>query len=115
MRSIPSLAHRIPPRLPLVAVAGLILAACQAGASASPVATASPAASSPASPAGSAAPQTIEVNLTDALRFEPSVITVKAGAPIQFAITNTGTTDHAFYIGDEAAQEEHGKEMAAEG
>lgn len=115
MRSIPALARRIPLLLPLLIVAGLILAACQAGASASPAATASPAAPSSALPAGSGAALSIEIKLTDALRFEPAAIAVKAGAPIHFVITNTGTTDHEFYIGDEAAQDEHGKEMAAGG
>ena len=36
-------------------------------------------------------------------------------APVTFVVTNSGTTDHEFYLGDEAAQAEHEKEMAAMG
>ncbi len=89
----------------LLAVAALVLSACQAGASPSPAAT-------PTAPASVGA-RTVEVRLTDALRLEPSAITVKAGEPIHFVVTNAGTTDHEFFIGDEAAQEEHGMDMAA--
>ena len=42
-------------------------------------------------------------------------MTVKAGVPVTFLVTSTGATDHEFYLGDEAAQAEHGKEMAAMG
>lgn len=48
----------------------------------------------------------IEVKMTDALRMEPAEMTVKAGQPVTFVVTNTGATDHEFYIGDEAAQME---------
>ncbi len=93
--------------IPVLAVAALVLSACQAGASPSPAAT-------PTAPA-SAGARTVEVRLIDALRFEPSTLTVKAGEPIHFVVTNAGTTDHEFFIGDETAQEEHGMEMAGGG
>lgn len=38
--------------------------------------------------------------------MEPAAITVKAGQPVTFVVTNTGVTDHEFYLGDEAAQAE---------
>lgn len=38
-------------------------------------------------------------------------MTVNVGVPITFVVTNTGTTDHEFYLGDEAAQAAHEQEM----
>ncbi len=54
----------------------------------------------------------VEVNLTDALKIEPAKMTVPAGVPVTFVVTNSGATDHEFYLGDEPAQAEHEKEMA---
>ena len=91
----------------------LIVAACSgAGSTASP----SAAAASP-SPATSASPaaQRIEVKLTDALKMEPAEITVKAGQPVTFVVTNTGAIDHEFYLGDVAAQDAHEQEMMSGG
>ena len=81
----------------------LIVTACSGGGATSsrPGASSSSAATSP-----SAAAQTIEVKLTDTLRMEPAAMTVKAGEPVTFKVTNTGATDHEFYLGDEAAQAE---------
>lgn len=81
----------------------LVLAACSGGG-----ATPSPsaAASSPSAASPSAGAQTIEVKLTDALRMEPAEMTVKAGQPVTFRITNTGAIDHELYLGDEAVQAE---------
>jgi uncharacterized cupredoxin-like copper-binding protein len=55
------------------------------------------------------------VTLTDALRIEPSTMTVSAGVPVTFVVTNSGAIEHEFYLGDEAEQAEHEKEMAAMG
>jgi uncharacterized cupredoxin-like copper-binding protein len=52
------------------------------------------------------------VTLTDALKIEPASMTVPAGVPITFVVTNSGTVDHEFYLGDEEAQAEHEQEMA---
>ena len=57
----------------------------------------------------------IEVTLTDALKIEPASMTVPAGVPITFVVTNSGTVDHEFYLGDEEAQAEHEQEMAEMG
>jgi uncharacterized cupredoxin-like copper-binding protein len=67
--------------------------------------------------AGSAAPpQTrIEVTLTDSMRIQPDPITVPAGVPITFVVTNTGQIDHEFMLGDEAAQADHEREMLEPG
>lgn len=39
-------------------------------------------------------------------------MTVPAGVPVTFLVTNAGSTEHAFYLGDEAAQAEHEQEMS---
>lgn len=90
-------------RLTLVAVVSLIVAACTAGASTAP-------------PTSSSSPQTrIDVRLTDALRIEPATMRVPAGQAVTFVVTNVGSTDHEFYVGDEQAQAAHADEMAATG
>ena len=93
----------------LFAIATFLVAACSSGGG---VAT-SP--SAPASLIRSAGATRIEVTLTDALRIEPAAMTVPAGLPVTFVVTNSGATDHEFYLGDEAAQAEHEKEMAEMG
>lgn len=91
-------------RLALASAAVLLVAACSSGAA--------PAASPPSqSPAGDAAAQTVEVKLSDALRIDPATMTFRAGQAVHFVITNTGTTNHEFYLGDEAAQMAHDGEM----
>jgi uncharacterized cupredoxin-like copper-binding protein len=99
-------------RLTLLLVsAAVLLAACSNGGGA----TTSPAAPEPSAPSASAAATRIEVNLTDALKIEPAVMTVPAGVPVTFVVTNSGATDHEFYLGDEEAQAAHEKEMAQMG
>lgn len=97
--------------LALMPALALLLAACSSGA-ASPPASAITSLASPIV-SGSPAAQTMEVKLSDALRIEPSEMTFTAGRPIRFVVTNTGSTDHEFYLGDQAAQEAHGTEMAS--
>jgi uncharacterized cupredoxin-like copper-binding protein len=53
----------------------------------------------------------VEVELTDGFRIEPAEMAVPLGAPVTFVVTNTGSLDHEFYLGDEAAQDEHEQEM----
>jgi uncharacterized cupredoxin-like copper-binding protein len=97
-------------RLALILVpAVLLIGACSAGGGA----TTSPSAS--AVPAASAPTTRVEVTLTDALKIEPPTMTIPAGVPVTFVVTNSGATDHEFYLGDEAAQAEHEKEMASMG
>jgi uncharacterized cupredoxin-like copper-binding protein len=88
----------------------LIIAACS-GASSTP----SPRADASPSAAGStgAEAQRIEVSLTDALKMEPAEMTVKAGEPVTFVVTNTGAIEHEFYLGDEAMQAEQEAAMQA--
>ena len=93
--------------LALAPALAIFVAACSGGGATSspPGATSSPAASS------SDSTQTIEVTLTDDLRMEPAEITVKVSQPVTFKVTDTGATDHEFYLGDEAAQAEQEQVM----
>ena len=53
--------------------------------------------------------------MTDALRFEPASMTVPAGQPVTFVVTNTGSIEHEFVLGDEADQAAHEQEMVESG
>lgn len=89
--------HR--PHIALLTSAGaLLLAACAPGSGA-------------ASPADGG-PRTIQVRMTDELRFEPAEFTVRAGETVRFEVMNAGQFVHEFLIGDEAAQEEFEREMS---
>ena len=55
----------------------------------------------------------VEVTVTDRFSIKPSPMTVLAGVPVTFVVTNTGTLTHQFYVGDAAAQEAREEEMAA--
>jgi len=92
-------------RLALIPLAVVLVAACSSGSGA----TASSA------PSASPASTRIEVNLTDALRMEPEQMTVQAGVPVTFVVTNTGAADHEFFLGDETAQMAHEDEMSMGG
>lgn len=92
-----------PIRYLIVAFALLVVACSSGGAATTPA------------PSDSVAATRIEVKLTDALRIEPARMTVPAGVPVTFVVTNTGATDHEFYLGDEAAQQAHAAEMASMG
>jgi len=99
-------------RLALVAVIAVVLAACSGGGGdSSPAAPSSPtdAASAPA------VPTRVEVQLADAMTIEPATMSVPAGEPVTFVVTNTGAIEHEFFLGDEAAQAEHEQEMAEMG
>lgn len=97
------------PRLRLAALVpvALVLAACSGGSS--------PATSQPPATIGPDGATRIEVDLTDSLRIEPAEMTVPAGVPVTFVVTNSGALEHEFYVGDEAAQEEHDREMLSGG
>lgn len=95
-------------------VVALLVVACSAGAGGTPVApSASPGGAETSVP--SAASTQIEVKLLDSLRMEPATMTVPAGVPVTFVVTNAGSTEHEFYLGDEAAQTEHEQEMMSGG
>lgn len=105
------------PRLALIALVSLVLAACSSAGAASVPSAVPSAATSPAgspSPAASASTR-IEVALTDSMAIELDTKTFLVGVPVTFVITNTGAADHEFYLGDEAAQVAHEAEMMANG
>jgi uncharacterized cupredoxin-like copper-binding protein len=104
-------------RSPLLLLSvALLAAACSTGNGATP--PAAPGSSAPSdspAPSGSTAATRVEVNLTDALKIEPASMTVPAGVPVTFVVTNSGATDHEFYLGNEEAQAAHEKEMVEMG
>ncbi len=102
-------------RLALLPAAALLVAACSTGGSGSFASPASPSSAAPIVPSAPAASTRIEVKLLDALRMEPGTLTVPAGVPVTFVVTNAGAIDHEFYLGDEAAQAEFEKEMTSGG
>lgn len=55
--------------------------------------------------------RTIDVRMVD-IAFDPTTIDVEAGETVRFRFTNDGELPHDAFIGDDAAQEEHGEEMA---
>ena len=58
-----------------------------------------------------AAERTVEVTALDTMTFEPSSISVSAGATVTFVVTNTGRTVHEFTLGNPAMQREHAEMM----
>ena len=55
----------------------------------------------------------VEIAMTDAMRFEPSEITVRAGESIRFIVKNVGVVPHEAIIGTPEEQRDHAEEMAA--
>ena len=85
-----------------------------------PAATTAPGATSPPRPTPPPAPtptptaaptptpddgaQPVEVTLLDSMAIEPDPITVEAGKPVRFVITNAGALEHDFFIGTNREQ-----------
>lgn len=99
-----------PLRLAALASIAVLVAAC-AGRGSTPAPTVAPSLTAAPTAAATAPATRIEVKLTDALRIEPASMTVPAGVPVTFVVTNTGAIGHEFVLGDEAAQAEHETEM----
>jgi uncharacterized cupredoxin-like copper-binding protein len=57
--------------------------------------------------------ESVRILMTDAMRFEPGAITVRAGRPIALEVENTGVAVHEIFIGTLGEQAEHAAEMAA--
>jgi uncharacterized cupredoxin-like copper-binding protein len=55
--------------------------------------------------------RTIEVEMSDAMRFTPSQLSVKRGETIRIVVKNTGKIRHEFNLGTEAALKEHKSAM----
>ena len=81
----------------LAILATAAIAACSNTNSAQPAADAS-------SATASSTAQTVTIQGSDALKFEPSTITVKAGQPVTLTFSNTGQTAHDWSLAQGAAQ-----------
>lgn len=51
--------------------------------------------------------RTIEIDMSDAMRFTPSAITVKKGETIRFTVRNSGKIPHEMVLGTEKELREH--------
>lgn len=98
-------------RLSLLPAVAVLIAACSSGTGSTAAPSADASASPSSAPSASADATRIEVQLTDALKIEPDMMKVPAGVPVTFVVSNTGVAEHEFYLGDEAAQAEHEREM----
>lgn len=58
--------------------------------------------------------RTVDVAMKD-IAYDPAAVTVKAGETVKFVFRNEGAIRHDAFLGDEAAQAEHEKEMRSEG
>ena len=58
--------------------------------------------------------RTVEVVMRD-IAFDPTELTVRRGEEVKFVFENEGKLVHDAFIGDEAAQEEHEREMREAG
>ena len=81
----------------IVTFATAVLVACSPASSTRPAAGA-------AGAAASSAAQPVTVQGTDALKFEPSTLTVKAGQPVTLTFTNSGQTVHDWSLAQGAGQ-----------
>jgi len=81
----------------IVTFATAVLVACSPASSTRPAAGA-------AGAAASSAAQAVTVQGTDALKFEPSTLTVKAGQPVTLTFTNSGQTVHDWSLAQGAGQ-----------
>lgn len=61
----------------------------------------------------SAATRTVEIVAHDPYRFEPEELEVESGETVTFRVTNEGSREHEFVLGDAEYQESHGREMAS--
>lgn len=59
--------------------------------------------------------QVVDVRLTDGLQIELGTATIRTGRPVTFRVTNTGSSDHEFYLGAASEQAAHATEMAQMG
>lgn len=59
-----------------------------------------------------AATRTVEIRMTDNMRFTPDLVEVKQGDTIRFVIANAGQLQHEFVIGTKKELDEHAAMMA---
>jgi uncharacterized cupredoxin-like copper-binding protein len=80
-----------------------------------PSATVAPTAAPSVGPSAEPLSGEVKVALTDAMRFTPDPITVKAGEEVTFVVKNEGVIVHEFFVGTEDEQVDHAAEMAMGG
>lgn len=51
--------------------------------------------------------RTVNIDMTDAMRFNPSSVSVRQGETIRFVVKNSGQVKHELVLGTEAALKEH--------
>ena len=51
--------------------------------------------------------RTIEVDMTDSMRFKPAIVPVKKGETVRFKVKNSGQLKHEFVLGTEKDLKEH--------
>ena len=61
--------------------------------------------------AGTKATRTINVTMSDAMRFTPDSVQVKAGETVRFFVKNEGKIAHEFVLGTDAELKEHAEMM----
>lgn len=101
----------------LIGALALLATACVSNASGSSEGAAD---GSPSAPGGyigdpGEADRTIEVVMTDQMRYEPGSITVQQGETITFVVKNAGRIMHELMLGHETLQLEHEAEMTEPG
>ncbi len=57
------------------------------------------------------ADRTVEITMSDDLKFEPATVSVKRGETVAYKVVNPSKIDHEFTVGDAAFQEAHDTEM----
>jgi uncharacterized cupredoxin-like copper-binding protein len=55
--------------------------------------------------------RTIEIDMSDAMRFSPSALTVKRGETVRFVVRNSGQVLHEMVLGTEAELARHAELM----
>jgi uncharacterized cupredoxin-like copper-binding protein len=70
-------------------------------------------AGSAAEKAGGIAARTVDVEMRD-VAYSPTSVAVQAGETVRFVFHNMGQAVHDAFLGDEAAQGEHEKEMRSD-
>ena len=55
--------------------------------------------------------RTVEVDMTDAMRFNPANVRARQGETIRFVLKNSGQTKHEFVLGTEKELKEHYAQM----
>ena len=55
--------------------------------------------------------RTVEVSMSDAMRFTPESLSVREGETVRFVVANEGEVMHEFVLGTKASNDEHAEMM----